>query len=88
MARKLTAVANGLATAPVSRKVISEDGRAISWHPDGHKQGHVTVYIDLDSLIAELGRRAIKSKAGKAQLASGDIVVKVTPGSITRHPPK
>lgn len=86
MARKFTEVANGIAETAVTKRVTTNEGQTISWYPDGTKQGHVTLSIDLDYLLAILGDRALHSKAGKAQLASGAIVAKVTPGSITRHP--
>jgi hypothetical protein len=80
-----TEVANGMVQITARKRVETNEGRTISWHDDGIKVGHVSLQIDLDVLLRDLGARAMKAKGGRAQLAHGAIVAVVNKSSITHH---
>lgn len=82
-----TRVYIGRAACNVSRREIipaSATQPAYSrWVHDGEKQAAVELWIDLPAFLAEIGGKALKTKAGKSRLASGLIEARVV-GPITR----
>lgn len=85
-----TRVHSARVTVDVARTEIERnpDQTVKTWRslPDGTKSATIELWIDLDSLARDLGKRALYNKAGKSSLAGGDIEAVVT-GKIERVKP-
>jgi hypothetical protein len=55
--------------------------------PDGTRTATVELHIDVDALIAELGRKALRAKGRKAREVGGLVEVVVVRGT-ERHTPE
>lgn len=49
----------------------------------GTKYGTVALWVDVEGMLEQFGPRALLSSGGRAQLANGLIVVKVTKGTVS-----
>lgn len=68
----------------VTKRVSTNEGRTLSWLPDGTLSGEITLKIDHEKLARLLGPRALRSKAKRATLAFGAIVA--TASALDRRP--
>lgn len=64
-------------TINLTKRTVTNDGRGITWLPDGTLSGDVTFEINEEKLVKLMGPRALRSKAKKSTLAGGAIVARV-----------
>lgn len=62
----------------LGKRVETEDGRGFTTVPDGHEVCSVQLTADLDALTRRLADKAMRNKGGKATIAWGLVVVRVT----------
>lgn len=74
---------------PVTRRVrtVHANGaESFTSEPDGTKVGWVELYIDVETLVRQLGGRALRSKSGRSAMGHGLIKAKVVKGSVKVYP--
>ncbi len=57
-----------------------------SWECDGTATARVTLYIDIDALLDQLGAKAVNNKTGKASAMHGSIEARRTSPIVFRSP--
>jgi len=85
---KMDTIASKMVTVEIDRTVISGNewgGKTMRRVPDGHLSGTVTLEIDVEQLLQVLGRKALRSKGKRAQMASGLIRATVKRSSLMRE---
>lgn len=67
-------------TTTISRKVSENHGNYTTFRrvPDHDIEADVELWIDYDSILAQLSTRAVRSKGKKAQVMNGAIVLRAT----------
>lgn len=68
------------------KRVVSEDGRKITWEPDGTRTGDIVFAIDELKLARLMGPRALRAKSRRATLGHGAIVARVKNEREVREP--
>lgn len=60
-----------------TKRVATQDGYGFTTVDDGFIIADLDVHVDIEALVAAIGRRAIKSKSGKSILQGGAVTVRV-----------
>jgi len=62
----------------IRKKVFTDGGRGMHHAPDGYELCDITLSVDMDKLARALAAKVVKNKTGRAVIAFGSCVAKVT----------
>ncbi len=71
-------------TIQVTKRIPTNEGRTLTWVPDGSLSGDIVLQIDEAKIARLLGPRALRNSAKKSTLAGGAIIARAT--NLRREP--